>query len=432
MVRLILARACLAALALPLPAAELAVAPGELAAVLARAAAGDTLRLEPGIHPGPVRVDLPVRLQGSPGAILEGPGAGTVLTLTADGIAVSGLTVRGSGADLARDEAVILVAEARDVTVEGCRVEARAFGIYLEAGGGHHILGNEVVGDTALEMARRGNGIHLWNTEHNEIRGNRLVDVRDGVYLSFAHDNVIHANQGTGLRYGIHYMYSERNVLTENRFAEGTGGIALMFSMENRIEDNETVDNREFGVLCQQIERSRLQGNRASGNGRGFYVENSAVNRFAGNRVEGNGVGVFLTAGSEQNVFTGNRFSGNLVQVFEDRAGANAFFDEGRGNLWSDYAGFDWNGDGVGETPYRLNTAAATLMARRPVARWFWMSPVLALLDWWDSRLATPAVDAFDPFPLVGDAAVVEPGVVEPGVVEPGVLEPGAMEDGLR
>lgn len=404
MVRLISLLVGVAALALPMEAADFTVEPGELEAALSRAVDGDTLKLQPGIHPGPISVDQRVRLEGSPGAVLEGPGTGTTLTLAADGIVVSNLTVRGSGADLAQDEAVILLAEAHDVTVEGCRVEARAFGIYVQAGGGHHIRGNEVVGDRSLKVARRGNGIHLWKTEHNEVRDNRLVEVRDGVYLSFAHDNVIDGNRGTGLRYGIHYMYSERNVLTANRFAGCTGGIALMFSMRNRIENNETIDNRDFGILCQQIEHSSLEGNRVAGNGRGFYLENSAVNRFVGNRLAGNGVGVYTTAGSEQNVFTGNRFSGNLVQVFEDHAGDNVFFDRGRGNFWSDYAGFDWNGDGVGESAYRLNTAASALMARRPVARWFWMSPALALLDWWDARLATPGANSFDPFPLVDTA----------------------------
>ena len=413
MVRLISLLVSVAALALPTEAADFTVKPGELEAVLSRAVAGDVLKLQPGIHPGPISLDLRVRLEGSPGAVLEGPGTGTALTLTADGIVVSGLTIRGSGADLAQDEAVVLIAEAHDVTVEGCRVEARAFGIYLQAGGGHRILDNEILGDTSLKVARRGNGIHLWKTEHNEVRDNRLVEVRDGVYLSFAHDNVIHGNRGTGLRYGIHYMYSERNVLTENRFAECTGGIALMFSMRNRIENNEAIDNRDFGILCQQIEHSHLEGNRVAGNGRGFYLENSAINRFVGNRLEGNGVGAYLTAGSEQNAFTGNRFDGNLVQVFEDHAGDNAFFELGRGNFWSDYAGFDWNGDGVGETPYQLQTAASALMARRPVARWFWMSPALALLNWWDARLAMPRANAFDSFPLVADPTIVEPAALE-------------------
>ncbi len=334
-----------------------------------------------------------------------------MLILTADGISVSGLTVRGSGADLAQDEAVILIVEAHNVTVADCRVEARAFGIYLQAGGDHHILRNEVLGDTSLPVARRGNGIHLWKTENNEVRGNHLIAVRDGIYLSFAHDNLIQSNQGRGLRYGIHYMYSERNTLTENRFAECTGGIALMFSKRNRIENNETVDNRDFGILCQMIEHSRFEGNRVAGNGRGFYVDNSAVNQFVSNRLEGNGVGAYLTAGSEENVFTGNRFNGNLIQVFEDHPGANAFFAQGRGNYWSDYAGFDWNNDGIGETPYRLNKAASALMAQAPVARWFWMSPALTLLDWWDARLGTPGTESFDSFPLVSESGVAEPAV---------------------
>ena len=97
------------------------------------------------------------------------------------------------------------------------------------------------------------------------------------------------------------------------------GGIALMFSMNDRIADNEASDNRDFGILCQQLEHSVLAHNRCAHNGRGFFLENSADNRFVDNRVEENGVGVFLTAGSEGNLFTGNDFDGNLVQVFQDR-----------------------------------------------------------------------------------------------------------------
>ena len=154
------------------------------------------------------------------------------------GGALSALEVRGSGEDLFEDDAVILLTEIAEVTIEHCRINARAFGIYLRGGGNHHIVDNDVHGDRSLKRERRGNGIHLWRSERNEIRDNRLVDVRDGVYLSFAHDNRIVGNQGSALRYGIHYMYSERNSLLGNRFSNCTGGIALMFSMRNRIESN--------------------------------------------------------------------------------------------------------------------------------------------------------------------------------------------------
>jgi len=304
---LLLPLACAAA------AAEREVAPGQLGAALAKAAPGDTLRLGPGAHAGAFTVQVPLELVGEPGAVLQGPGRGDVLTLAAPGIRVRGLVLRGGGSDLSSDDAVVRIARVDGVTVERCRVEARAFGIYLEGGRGHRIAENDVRGDPSLPVARRGNGIHLWHTERNEVRDNRLAGVRDGVYLSFAHDNLIQGNRGRGLRYGIHYMYSERNTLRRNLFARCSGGIALMFSIGNRIEANEALDNEQFGILCQQLERSELVRNRLAGNGRGFYLQNSAANRLVANTLAGNGVGapsptrVAATTGATTEGSTGTR-----------------------------------------------------------------------------------------------------------------------------
>lgn len=383
----------------------LEVSPGELPRALERARGGETLKLLAGTHPGPITIRVPLRLVGKSGAIVMGSGEGTVLTLAANGIEVRGLKVRGSGDDLSQDDAAVMLREAEAITVEDCTIETRGFGIYLKAGGGHHIIRNEIRGDRSRPVARRGNGIHLWNTTSNEIRENRVADVRDGVYLSFAHENRILGNEGSGLRYGIHYMYSERNVLRENGFHSCTGGIALMFSLGNRIEENVTAGNRDFGILCQQLERSTLVANRVSRNGRGFYIENSGGNVFESNELVKNGVGAYLTAGSEANVFTENRFEGNLVQVYQGHAGGNRWSRDRKGNFWSDYVGFDWDGDGVGEAPYRLQTAASALLARRPEARWFWVSPILALLDWWEARILTPSPGTLDRYPVVRRSA---------------------------
>ncbi|MGD8330517.1 MAG: nitrous oxide reductase family maturation protein NosD [Acidobacteriota bacterium] len=396
----------------PAGAAEVRrVAPGELPAALATAQPGETLLLQAGVHRGALTIATPLRLIGEPGAVVEGDGSGTVLTLSGPGIEVADLVVRGSGPDLAADDAVVLVLETEGVVVRDCRIEARAFGIYLRGGGHHRVVGNVIVGDASLAEGRRGNGIHLWQTVANEVRDNEVVAARDGVYLSFAHDNVIEGNVGRGLRYGIHYMYSERNTLAGNEFSDCRGGIALMYSRGNRIIANALAGNSDFGILLLQLEDSVLEDNAASENGRGVYLENSAANRLHRNRLRGNGVGAYLTAGSERNLFTANRFDANVVQVYDDHAGDNRWFDERRGNYWSDYGGFDWDGDGVGDTPYRIQTAASALLARRPAARWLWRSPILGLLDWWEGQVmaggGAPAggSGAFDRFPLVTPSA---------------------------
>ncbi len=377
------------------------VAPGELSQALEEARAGDWLRLLPGIHRGPLRIDKRLRIEGSEGAVLEGPGFGTVLLLAADGIEVRSLQVRGGGADLANDDAVILLMEVHGVTVRDCVIGASGFGIYLREGGAHRVLDNHIVGDASLAPNRRGNGVHLFHSTNNVVQGNKTVDVRDGVYLSFAHDNEIRGNSGSRLRYGIHYMYSERNRLQDNAFSEGIGGIALMYSLDNQLRGNVLADNRDFGILCLQLERSTVAANTLNANGRGLILQNSAANRMSGNDIVSNGVGVYLTSGSEGNLLAGNRFRGNLVHVFQDRAASNAWSESGRGNYWSDYAGLDWDNDGVGDTPYRLQTAASALLARQPAARWFRMSPALALLDWWQARVGRAAAGGLDHFPLM-------------------------------
>jgi nitrous oxidase accessory protein len=402
MVRVIAALALATLTAAPLRAADTIVNPAQFAAALADAKPGATLRLSPGIYRGQITIaTAALKLVGSDGVVIDGGRAGNAVTIAADNVELHNLTIRNSGRDLAKDDAVVLLREAHQSTVEACRIEARAFGIYVRAGGGNRIVSNQIRGDLTLTRSQRGNGIHLWHTEANEVVGNRVIDVRDGLYLSFADRNLISDNRATGVRYGIHYMYSNGNRLIGNHMRQCVGGIALMFARNNTIEANQSTGNRMFGILALSLEDSRIVRNIAARNGRGLFIEDSSRNRLAGNRIVQNGVGAFVTAGAEENLFTDNDFDGNLVQAFVDHAGINQWSDHGRGNMWSDYVGFDFNGDGIGEIPYRLQTASSALMAREPAARWFMMSPVLALLDWWNARVVETGETSLDPAPLV-------------------------------
>lgn len=386
-------------------AAERKVGPAELASALSQAKPADALRLASGVYRGNFTVSVPsLRISGDPGAVLDGGGTGMTLTIVADGIEVEGLTVRGSGSDLTTNDAAILIREAHHVTIRRCRVETSAFGIYLRGGGDHLIAENDVRGAPALARSRRGNGIHLWHTERNQVLDNKLRDVRDGLYLSFAHHNLIRGNHAAGVRFGIHYMYSDDNTLAGNRIRDCLGGAALMFAKRNLLLDNQAVGNKRFGILLLSLDNSRFVDNLVADNDRGFVLMNSVSDRFEGNRIAQNAVGAFITSGSEGNVFAANVFDGNLVQAYVNHSGINGWSEHGRGNFWSDYVGFDLNGDGVGEAPYRLQTATSALMATRPQARWFMMSPALAMLDWFQSRAVAPADAYLDTAPLVAHA----------------------------
>ena len=57
------------------------------------AAPGEVLLLAPGRHAGPLVIDRPLALRGEPGAIVEGPGTGSVITVAAPDVRIEGLEV---------------------------------------------------------------------------------------------------------------------------------------------------------------------------------------------------------------------------------------------------------------------------------------------------------------------------------------------------
>ncbi len=86
-------------LASPLAAGERSVAPGagSLATAIAEAAPGDVLTLTDGTYLGPVVIDRSLAITGPRGAVVDGQGSGSVVTITAPDVQLTGFTVTGSG-----------------------------------------------------------------------------------------------------------------------------------------------------------------------------------------------------------------------------------------------------------------------------------------------------------------------------------------------
>ncbi len=71
-----------------------------------------------------------------------------------------------------------------------------------------------------------------------------------------------------------------------------------------------------------------------------------------------------------------------------------------RGNFWSDYQGYDLDGDGMGDLPYRAESLFEDLMDREPRLRLFLYSPAQQAIE-----LAARAVPLVKPQPKFSDAA---------------------------
>lgn len=333
-----------------------------------------------------ITVAKSLRLIGADAPVIDADNTGTPLSITAPDVKVEGLVIRNSGGDLAGFDSAIMIKAPR-ATVRNCRTENNAFGIYVRGVGDCVIERNEISGDRNVVSSARGNGIHLWKTQRNQIIANTIHDKRDGMYFSYADDNVIAGNDVSETRFGIHYMYSHQNRLLTNSLTHNTVGATLMFSRKSLVEGNLIFANRRHGMVFKQLDGSRIINNFIAGQNRGLFVQQATQNRFERNTIATNDIGVYLSNCSEQNVFVGNAFIRNTDQVWQPpfeteqgRNGPNTFSENGRGNFWSDYTGIDRNHDGIGDTPYHETDVFGYIVDRHPEARVFALSPAVSLL----------------------------------------------------
>jgi len=396
------------------------------AAAVAAARAGDTVRVAPGVYRGSFVVDRRVVLVAERGAVLDGGGAGSVVTLAADSIEVTGFEIRNSGRSLDRDEAAVKVERCTGCRVIGNRISDSLHGIYLLESHGIAVLGNTIHGDTRLPEARRGNGIHLFHSTGSRLENNTIRATRDGMYFSFASGHVVSDNDIHGVRYGLHYMYSDDNRFQRNRFEQNAAGAAIMFSRRIVFQENtfaRHVGYRAYGILLQTAYDIVAERNRIEGNLVGIFLDMSSGNTFRENLIAGNGIGIDMIASAEDNTFVRNAISGNRTAVRKpngDGVNTNRWAEAGQGNYWGDRSVFDLDGDGIGDRPYRAGDSFATMAALRPVLEIFVGTLAARALSW--AEEAFPVFNlprVVDPTPLVRPPAEV-PAITErhPGPVK--------------
>ncbi len=374
--------------ALPQGARLHRVGPGTpaLREVVATAAAGDSIRVAPGAHAGPLVIDRRLTLIGDPGARIEGGRKGTVITVRADSVVVEGFAISGSGRSLDRDEAAIKLERCT-----GCRIVRNVItdplhGIYLLESHGVTIEGNAITGAPDLVESVRGNGIHLFSSSGNRIASNRIRGTRDGIYFSFASGNAVVGNDVAEVRYGLHYMYSDDNAFDRNEFTRNAAGAAIMFSKRIVFRDNSFsrhVGYRAYGILLQTAEDVIAERNRIDGNLTGLFLDGAVRNEFRGNSISGNGIGIDLMASAEGNRFSGNTVADNRVAVRKVLgAGANEWDDGRWGNFWDDASVFDLDGDGLGDRAYRVGDTFTALASQRPALELFSGTLAARALGW--------------------------------------------------
>lgn len=398
-------------------AATLKAAPEQpLQAVLNGAQDDDVIELAPGQYKGGISIDRRVVLTGRPGAVLDGGGTGSVVTVTVPDVAIRGLTIRGSGHDMqAMDSGVFLQKTAERALIENNRFEGNLFGIYVHGAAGSRVLRNVVEGVRGGRLNEAGNGVSLWNAPDVTIADNIFRYGRDGIFTIASRKDRFINNRFEQVRFAVHYMYTNDSEVSGNVSIGNHVGYAIMYSNRLIIRNNISDRDRDYGMLFNYANYAEIDGNWVAGGPldnlassrdegsdeeRGMvpeikstsglrvgpekcvFIYNTNHNKFRNNWFERCGIGVHFTAGSEGNEITGNAFVGNRNQVKYVGTRDLDWSKGGGGNYWSDNPAFDLNGDGIADTAYRPNDLVDRVLWTAPSAKVLINSPAVQVLRW--------------------------------------------------
>src|SRR5690625_2586829 len=358
---------------------------------------------------------------GTEGALIQGDGKGSVITVTANDVLIEGIEITGSGIVLHEMDSAILVRRtAHRATLLNNHIQGNLFGIYLHGANDALVKGNTIVGRQDMRLSEAGNGVTIWNSPGAIILDNTIQHGRDGIFVKTSNDNIFAHNRFTGLRYAIHYMYTQFSQVIGNHSRGNHGAWAIMFSNHIEVKNNISDDDRDLGLLLNAANYSAITGNVVRNGGeRCVFVYNANGNELQDNWFERCPVGIHFTAGSSDNEMSGNAFVHNQTQVKYVGTRFVDFVHEGRGNYWSDNLAFDLEGDGLADRPYRPNDVMDEILWTLPAAKALTNSPAVAAIRWAQSHL--PAIHpggVIDSAPLMHPETIPAPSILPPPTKE--------------
>ena len=355
-----------------------------------KASSGAILKLPNGVYRGSITIDKPISIIGmGDRVIIDGLGKGSVITAKGSYITLKNLIITNSGSQHENLDAGIKLSSGSQNEISNCRIKNSLFGIDLQMVNSS-IIQNNYITSKNLPLGLRGDGLRLWYSNDNIIRGNHLYKSRDMV-VWYSHGNRIEENQGEWSRYSLHFMYAGKNYVKNNHYRFNSVGIFFMYSQDTIATGNvieSSLGATGMGIGLKDASNFTLKDNTILYCAQGMYIDRSPFepdthNWIEHNRFLYNAEAIHFHSLSINNIIKNNTIQGNIEDIVNDSKA-----DRGKeetnlviNNYWDNYKGFDRDGDGIGDTPHQVYQYADQMWVYNPDVKFFYGSPIISILN---------------------------------------------------